>query len=76
MDERIKKVMAAVFQVDVSKINEESSADNIGNWDSLKHINLVIALEREFKIEFDDRDAMKMLNYKLIKFMIKEKYPE
>ena len=45
----LKQVMATILKVDVSKIGNDSSMDNVPNWDSLHHINLVLALEEEFK---------------------------
>ena len=51
MEERIKKVFSNVFNLDIETINNESSPDNIESWDSLKHMNLILALEEEFEIE-------------------------
>ena len=73
MEDRIKKVMSDVLNIDVSLINNESSPDNIENWDSLKHMNLVIALEEEFKVEFDDEEIADSMNYALILNIIKGK---
>ena len=66
MEDRIKKVMSDVFNIDVSLINNESSPDNIENWDSLKHMNLIIALEEEFEIEFNDEEIVDSVNFALI----------
>jgi acyl carrier protein len=66
MEDRIKKVMSNVLNVDVSLINNESSPDNIENWDSLKHMNLIIALEEEFEIEFDDDEIVDSMSYATI----------
>ncbi len=66
MENRIKKVMSNVFNINVDSINNESSPDNIENWDSLKHMNLIIALEEEFRIEFDDEEIVDSMNYALI----------
>ena len=43
--EKIKNVMSAVFSIDADSINENSSPDNIEEWDSLRHLNLAVALE-------------------------------
>ncbi|MEO1945688.1 MAG: acyl carrier protein [Candidatus Thioglobus sp.] len=66
MENRIKKVMSNVFNINVDSINNESSPDNIENWDSLKHMNLIVALEEEFRIEFDDEEIVDSMNYALI----------
>jgi len=73
MENRIKKVMSNVFNINVDSINNESSPDNIENWDSLKHMNLIIALEEDFDIEFDDNDIENLLNFQLINLTIKER---
>ena len=73
MENRIKNVMAAVFEISIEDINEESSPDSIDNWDSLNLMNLVVSLEEEFDIEFDDDEIVEMLNFKLIVEIIKEK---
>jgi len=72
MEDRIKNVMAAVFEVPVHEITDESSPDNVKSWDSLKHMNLVLALEDEFDIEFTEEQTVEILNYKLIKVVLKE----
>lgn len=73
MEERIKEVMSSVFEIDVESINDNSSADNIELWDSLRHMNLILALEEEFGIELSDDDIGQILNFKLIKLIISEK---
>ena len=68
---RIKNVMSAVFELPVNQITDDSSPDTIASWDSLKHINLVVALEEEFEVEFTDDDIVEMMNYPLIKEIVK-----
>ena len=70
--ERILKVMSLVFEVSVETLNEESSSDTIGSWDSLKHLNLILALEEEFNIEIPDEEVGNLMNYKLIKLVVEE----
>ena len=73
MEDRVKKVMSDVFNIDIESINNESSPDNIENWDSLKHMNLIVALEEEFEIEFDDEEIVESMNYLLIVNILKYK---
>jgi len=72
VQDRIKNVMSAVFEIPTGEIDDESSPDTIESWDSLKHMNLVIALEEEFQFEFNDEQTLEMLNYSLIYTIIKE----
>lgn len=72
VDERLKKVMSAVFEVPIEKVNEDSSSDTIDNWDSLRHLNLILALEEEFEVEIPDEEVGNLMNFKLIKLVLSE----
>ncbi len=76
MENKIKEIMASVFGVEVSKINEDTSPDTLEEWDSLKHMNLVVALEEEFNIEFEGDEIAELLNFKLFIITIKDKISE
>lgn len=69
---QIKQVMSAVFSVPVDSITNESSKDNIATWDSLKHLNLVLALEEEFEISIPDEEVGNLINFQLIEYTINE----
>ena len=66
MEERLKKVMAEVFDVPAGGITQDASAYTIPAWDSLKHINLILALQKEFGIRFEDEEIPTMVNYQII----------
>lgn len=71
--DRILDTMAQIFQVSRSEVGESTSMDNFEVWDSLKHMNLVIALEEKFGIQFTDQEIVELLNYKLIEVTIRSK---
>ena len=76
MINRIKKVMASVFGISESDIDENASPATIEQWDSLRHMNLVLALEDEFGVSFSDEDIVQMMNLKLLAITIKERLGE
>ena len=76
IESKIKSVVSAVFQIPENKIDNESSPDNIKSWDSLKHMNLVVAFEEEFNILFTDEEIIELINVKLIIHIIKSKVLE
>lgn len=53
MRERIKKIMAELFNVNIETIPDEATIKEIENWDSLNHIKLIMEIENEFNIKFD-----------------------
>ncbi len=65
--------MAVVFEVSAENIDDDSSADTIVLWDSLKHMQLVVALEEEFDAQFTDEEIVRMKNYSKIIEVIKGK---
>jgi acyl carrier protein len=71
-EQQLKEVLAKIFKVDASLITEDASPDTIENWDSLHHMNLVIALEEDFGVELTDDQVVEILSYKLIKIVLKE----
>lgn len=73
MENKIKEIMSVVFETDLSTIDDHASPENIENWDSLKHMNLIAAIEEEFNVTFSDDDIIEMLSYKLLLKKIKEK---
>ena len=68
--EQIAKIMAIVFEVNSDSINENTSADTIETWDSLRHMNLILALEEEFNVTIPDEEVGNLMNFKLIELVI------
>lgn len=58
--------MAAVFGIPVDQISDDASPHDIAAWDSIKHINLILALEEEFGIHFQDEEIPSLVNFKII----------
>ena len=48
----IQDIFRDIFDVDNLVISHTTSSDEIEDWDSLNHINLVSAIEKEYKIQF------------------------
>ena len=71
-ENELKKILASVLQVDVTLINENTSPDTIEEWDSLKHLVLVLALEEKFDISFTEEQTVEILSYSLIKLVLAE----
>ena len=66
MKEKVIKVVSQVMDVPVGELTEDSSPDTVEKWDSLQHMNLVLALEEEFNLSFTDEEIVEMLNVKII----------
>lgn len=59
---RLEKVMREVFDDEEISINDETTADDIEEWDSLTHVQLIVAVEEEFGCKFSTVEVMKLKN--------------
>ncbi len=50
-------VFREVFDNPTLNLREEMTAADVENWDSLNHIDLIVAVERKFKIKFTTREV-------------------
>lgn len=60
--ERLTRVFHQVFANDTIQLTETMTADDVEGWDSFSHINLIIAVELEFNIEFQQNEVMRFEN--------------
>ena len=70
--EKLKAVISAVLNVDIGSIAPDSSRDTIESWDSLRHLNLILALEEEFGVTLPDEDGANATSYQLLVIVLRE----
>lgn len=68
----LKNIMSKIFNINPEDINNESSMDTIETWDSVKHLNLVLAIEDTFKVSLSEDQAVEIISYPLIKLVLTE----
>jgi len=73
MEEKLQKLMAEILKLNESAIKDSLEMKKTEGWDSLKHMELIVAFEQEFSIEFTVDEIVTMLNYQEIKRIILEK---
>jgi acyl carrier protein len=58
--DRVKAAVAAVLKVPADSLTASSSPDDVQSWDSMHHLQIVIALEEEFGVQFaaDEIDGL------------------
>jgi acyl carrier protein len=60
--ERLNQVFREVFDDDSIEISDEMTAADVEEWDSLNHINLIVAVERTFGIRFSTKEVNGLAN--------------
>jgi len=71
--EKIVQIFDDIFNIENIKINNNSSQDDIKDWDSIGHVRLMMALEKEFNINIPIEDAVELLIFNDIKDYISKK---
>lgn len=73
MSDRLIAVFADVLEVDASELNDDSSPDNIRQWDSLAAMHLVAAIEEIFDVQLTTKEIMKMSSIGLARKALQDK---
>lgn len=73
ISECLRRVVATVFGANTDEINAATSPDNLARWDSLHHLNLIVALEEEFGVSVSPEDSGELLTVGIIQLFLEEK---
>ncbi len=73
MPDQLKTIMAEILSLAPDEITEESSMENIENWDSLSHLHLISKLEETFKIKIEPEEILNLTSFSAIKILLQKK---
>ena len=65
--------MSEVFRMNEEELKDELTMKNVENWDSLKHMDLILSIEKGLDIQFSMDDILKMKDIKTIRKIVKDK---
>ena len=60
--ERVTDIFRDVFDDDELVISDSTNSEDIEDWDSLEHIQLIVGMEKEFKVKFDIKTVKSLEN--------------
>jgi acyl carrier protein len=76
MSDVLRSLFAEVLEVDIARLSEDSSPENLREWDSLAAMELVSAIEEKFKIRLSTKEIMKMTTIGLARKTLRGKNVE
>jgi acyl carrier protein len=60
--EKLNEIFCDVLDLDEIELTDSTCADDIEEWDSLSHIQLIVAIEKAYGIKFSSLEIMKWKN--------------
>ena len=73
VEEQVKKILFKVLKISAKEFRENIGAYNNPNWDSMNHLEILLSLEKNFKIKFSQNEISKLDCYTNIIKIIKKK---
>ena len=62
----VTQIISKVLGVEQSVLGPDSSANDLEQWDSMRHLHLIFALEERFDVEFDEQEIGELTSLRMI----------
>lgn len=73
--EQLNTIFQDVFNDDSIQIFDAMTTHDVAEWDSLNHINLMVAVENRFEVKFTVKEVSKLANVGELIHLIQTKLP-
>lgn len=60
--DRVQEVFRDVLDDEEIVLTEQTTADDVDDWDSLSHIQLIVAVEKAFHVKFTSKEILSWKN--------------
>ena len=72
-EERLKVIFSTVMSISIDSVVPDSSPNSVPSWTSLRHMNLISAIEEEFSISLDFDEVVTVVQYQLLQQIVCQK---
>lgn len=69
----VRRLAADIFKLTVDDVPATATRDTVPAWDSVAHVNLVLAAEQHFDVQFLPEEMLEMLSIELVAMLVAEK---
>ena len=70
---QVQQIASDIFGVPASKITADSSPETIETWDSIQHLNLVLAIEEKFAVQLSPEEIEQMESVGAVSTLVEKK---
>ena len=56
--ERLNEIFADILDLEIVNLTDQTCSDDIDEWDSLSHIQLIVAIEKAFSLKFKAQEML------------------
>ena len=71
--QNLKEIVSRVFNIDINKVDDDLSRDNLENWDSFNHLLLISEIEKKLGIKFTITEIERIKSFRELKQIISDK---
>ena len=69
----VRRLAADILKLTVEEVAATATRDTLPAWDSIAHVNLVLAVEQHFDVQFLPEEMLEMLSIELVAMLVDEK---
>jgi len=69
----VRRLAADVMKKTFDEVPADGTRDSVSGWDSMAHVNLVLAIEQHFDVQFKPEEMLEMLSIELTAMLVEEK---
>ena len=62
ISQELKKVILNELDLDDFDLQDETMAPEVPGWDSLNHVNIIVAVEKKFSVKFKSYEVLRLKN--------------
>jgi acyl carrier protein len=73
---KLKQVILKELQLDDFEMHDSTTADQVPGWDSLRHVAILAAIEKEYKIRFRSLEVIRLKNVGQLQALVDSKPSE
>lgn len=76
VSERLKKIILNELTLNDFDLKDETTANQVPGWDSFNHINVILAVEKDYNIHFKGLEILRVKNIGELQKLIDSKLNE